>query len=386
MRKLNVLFVYFIHGLGGENIDFINVKVKLEETFDKLFKDDETYSDVKNIIRTYCANSNSGMESTFPLEVMFENNFKEYTKYFENNLIRSLNREKDKYSDFKDVECNIYISIIGHSLGGNVARGTITKLFKPYLKNIITYENFFEYIKKRYTFITNIIPCSYLSLSSPHLGSLISEPNETTKLIKRIEKKIVKTFCNVVIGDIGKELTFQDEKVKAKTNKTSEENVIIDNSKYALINCCSKESMEALARFPNRTLTAFLRYDLQVKYCSAMGCIETPLPSIIKNEKDILINRKNDARIVMYSGYNEGSELEYYQRELFNEKVSKNFYYKNTKIAPSPDIDDQIRRTLTIKREKMNRNHNDRSGNAPSNNESPEGTETPEEYGKYYLF
>ncbi|ORX46908.1 hypothetical protein BCR36DRAFT_413854 [Piromyces finnis] len=381
MKKINILFVYLIHGLGGENKDFVNVKVKLEGTFDKLFKDDENDREVKNIIACYCSSANSGMKSTFPLEIMFENDFKEYTKYFENNLIKTIRREKDKYNKNNDIECDIYISFSGHSLGGNVARGTITRLYRPYIKNEKNYDNFFEYIKKEYSFITNVIPCSYLSLSSPHLGSLVSEPNETSKFIKRTEKKVVKAFCNLAIGDVGKELTFQDSKVKSKASNDSIHND--KSSKYSLINCCSKESMEALSKFPNRTLTAFLRYDLQVKYCSAMGCIETPLPSILKNEKEILVkDSENDTRIVMYSGYEEGSELEYYQKELFNEKISKNFYYNNTKVVASPDIDDQIKKAIINNKEKINTV----SENSSSNNKiSEEDTKNYEEMEDEFL-
>jgi len=366
MRKLNVLFVYFVHGLGGDNIDFFNVKIKLEEIFDKLFKCDECDKEVRNKIITFCSNANSGMQSTYPLEIMFENDFNEFTDYFENSLIKTLIRKKNRFNRFIGVDCNIYVSIVGHSLGGNVARGTITKLYQPYIKNEVTYENFFEYIRKQYFFVTRIVPCSYLSLSSPHLGSNISEPNETTTLIKRIEKKMVKTFCNAVIGDVGKELTFQDEKIKTKVNE-QEDDIKIGKSKYSLINCCNKESMDALAKFPNRTLTAFLRYDLQVKYCSAMGCIETPLPYLLKNEKELLIKR-NDSRIVLYSGYNEGPELEFYQRELFNEKISENFFYINTKLVESPDIDDQIKRALADKREKINKKNNEKLEKASSSN------------------
>lgn len=372
MKTLNVLFVYFIHGLNGQNKDFMNIKIKLEETFEKLFNDDENNRDVKNKIFSYCTNSNSGMGSTFPLEVMFENDFKEYTHYFENTLVKSVKRAVESIGS--DVECNIYISLSGHSLGGNVARGTITKLYSPYSKENSgeTFENFFEYIKKEYPFIKDVKPCSYLSLSSPHLGSLIAESNETSKLMKKAEKKLVKTFCNNVIGDVGKELTFQDEKVGKKSNmENSNKSQANKISKYAVINCCDKASMDALARFPNRTLTAFLRYDLQVKYCSAMGCIETPMPTVLDNNKEILIDDGvNDTRIVMLSGFNEDEVLEYYQKEVFNENVSKNFYYNNTKIVSSPDIDNQINRALLRKKIRMENKKEHSSKNEDKNDKA----------------
>jgi len=356
MKKINVLFVYFIHGLNGQNKDFMNVKIKLEEIFHKLFNVNENDGNIQNVVYSYCTNSNSGMGATFPLETMFENDFKEYINYFEKSLVNNVKRIVEKSGDNDGVECNLYISFSGHSLGGNVARGTIAKLYSPYTKEGSgeSFENFFEYVKKEYPFISNVKPCSFLSLSSPHLGSLVAEPNEASKLIKKAEKILVKTFCNVVIGDVGKELTFQDEKIEKKSStKNSSDSIKNKISKYAVINCCDKTSMDALARFPNRTLTSFLRHDLQVKYCSAMGCIETPLPSILSNNKEILVDdNHNDTRIVMLSGFNEDQVLEYYETEVFNEKVSKNFYYNNTKIVSSPDIDNQINRALIRKREK----------------------------------
>jgi len=382
MKKLNVLSCYLIHGLGGENKDFALVKERLEETFNELFKKGDN-NEISNIINCYCTNANSGMKANYPFEIMFENEFNEYSQYFENILIKDLKHNERKYNKFEDVECDIYISFSGHSLGGNVSRGLITKLYSSFSKNNEIYENYFEYIKKEYPFIRAVKPCSYLSLSSPHLGSLVSPPNKSCSFIKKAEKSAVKSFINLVVGDVGKQLTFQDEKIKIKTNN---KNIPNGNesikgkkvSKYSLMNCCNKESMDALAKFPNRTLTAFLRYDLQVKYCSAMGCIETPLPSLLENEKEILIdNKTNDTRIVMYSGF-EGSELEYYQKELFNEEVSKNFYYKNTKVVPSPNIDEQIKRALINKRK-----HNRKKNNEQTNNKNNEEINNTEKYGIY---
>ncbi|KAG4081665.1 hypothetical protein H8356DRAFT_1757322 [Neocallimastix lanati (nom. inval.)] len=93
--------------------------------------------------------------------------------------------------------------------------------------------------------------------------------------------------------------------------------------------------MDALAQFPNRTLFSFLRHDLQ--------------------EKSLLIpDNQNDIRIVMISGFEKGPELDFYKKELFNEALSKGFYYNNTKIVPSPDIDAQIQRALKMKFSKFN--------------------------------
>jgi len=369
MKKLNIYFCYFVHCLGGNNKQFVNIAEKTEELFTNLFNCNEE-NETKNIISWYCNEANSGFRSSSALEIMYDNAFKEFIEYFEEKFVKNLKNDEEKYNKFEGVECNVYLSFIGHSIGGNVSRGLISKLYSPFTNNSQTFENYFDFIIKKYPFISNILPCSYIAISSPHLGSLVTSTKEpNSKFSKNAEKFVVKNFTNIVVGDVGKNLTFKDEKLKKTIpiKETSEEQL----SKYALINNCSKKAMADLGRFPNRTLTAHLRNDVQVKYCSAMGCIETPYPHLYKHEKERLVNDKiNDVRIVMYSGFGEGSELDFYKKEIFNEKVSPKFYYDNTtKYIPDIDIDEQIKNALIMKNIQQN---NKEFLNIPNNYEELE--------------
>ncbi|KAG4084886.1 hypothetical protein H8356DRAFT_1435814 [Neocallimastix lanati (nom. inval.)] len=352
MKKLNVLYCYFIHCLGGKKTDFQFVKKQTEETFEKVFinKDNEK---VSNVISCYCSSVNSGYiaAAKTPLEVMIDNDFMEYTQHFETNFMEELKFYHNKYlQEDKDLELNVYITIVGHSIGGNIARGIITKLYSTFSKNEI-YKNYFEYIKQKNSFISNIQPCSFVSICSPHLGSLTANSKKSDSFFKKAEKFVVRNACSSVLGGIGKELVFQDNQLKNTKLPKIHENT----SKNLLIDHCNPKAMDALAQFPNRTLFSFLRHDLQVKYCSAMGCLETPLPYLLKKEKSLLIpDNQNDIRIVMISGFEKGPELDFYKKELFNEALSKGFYYNNTKIVPSPDIDAQIQRALKMKFSKFN--------------------------------
>jgi len=379
MKKLNVNLCYLVHCLGGKASTYDNIKESTEKLFEKVFVNEED-KDTKNIFVCYCNEANSGFTSNYSLEIMFDNAYQEFIQYFEETFIKNLKNDEEKYNKFEGVECDIYLTFSGHSIGGNVSRGLITKIYSKFSKNNETYDNYFQYIQKQYPFITNIIPCSYIAISSPHLGSLVTkDAEENIKHMKRSEKTVVKLFTNTVVGDVGKELTFQDEKVKnpKKVKNASTEQVNEDTeekiSKHVLINHCNKKAMEALAQFPNRTLTAHVRNDVQVKYCSAMGSLESPYPYIINNEKELLVaDNTNDVRIVSYSGF--GEELEYYQKEVFNEKISPNFFYPNTKYeADITNIDEQIKQSLLNKKNKK------------SNSTSQDSIENTENYGMFYI-
>lgn len=346
MKGINILYCYLVHGLDRSKDDYEYIKQKTEKVFEKVFENQEN-KDIQNLIYCYCSTSHTGAKSKDHLSVSSKNDFIEFEDFFENTIIKNLIDNKEKYNNFEGVECNIYISISGHSLGGLISRGLIKNIFSIFTHNNIQYDNYFEYLKKTNSFITNIKPCSFLTLSSPHLGSLVSAASTANNLQKKIEKIGTHVFCDYLISNIGKELVFKDEKIK--NNKYYKDN------KPILYQYCDKEYMEALEKFPNRTLTGFLRYDLQVKYCTAFACIESPLEKL-KQEKNSIIPDENntvDTRIIAISGYNDGPEFEYYKKNLFNEKILENFYYSDTRILEPPNIDEQIKQNLIKKGENL---------------------------------
>jgi len=141
--------------------------------------------------------------------------------------------------------------------------------------------------------------------------------------VKTGEKTAVRMYCNWLSGSIGKLFTYKD----AKPGK-----------KPSLIRLSQNEYMECFGRFPNRTIVGCVRFDIPVKFCSAMGDIHHP----VNEYADDHILVEDDTRICSFAGY-EGEDLEYYKKEIFNETVSKKMYYPDTKHLPSPDIDEEIK-------------------------------------------
>jgi len=356
MVKINLLCCYFVHGLDGSNRDFQSIHEKTEEIYNSLFKN-ENEDDVKNYFYGYRSNDNALFKTHGQFQVLVDKSFNELQNFLENIALTNFQKDnEEKYNHFENVECNLYFSIIGHSLGGLISRGVVKYIYSSFKKEDFEYVNYFEYLKNKFSFITTIKPCSFFTLSTPHLGSLAC--NENGSIIKRTEKNMVRFYCNYFSGSIGKVFTYRDG------NK---------DIKPTLIRLSQKEYMDIYAKFPNRTLIGCVRFDIPVKFCSAIASLDHP---VFEYEKEnILIDKsKSDTRICSYSGY-EGKELEYYQKEIFNEKVSENMYYKDTKNIPPPNIDEQIKTGL----EKINYRKND-------NNENNNEDKTQLKYGKFLKY
>jgi len=297
----------------------------------------------------------------------YENELKQYEKRIKNKekecLLKEnelkerekmLKEKEEKYNKFEGIECNIYVSIVGHSLGGLISRGIIKNIFSVYTREEVQYDNYFDYLKKTHSFIHEFKPCSFLTLSSPHLGSIVADASHTKFIHKKIEKVGFRISCDYLLNIIGKEIVFKDDKIS--------NNEYYKDGKPVLYQFCEKDYIEdALGRFPNRTLTGFLRYDLQVKYSSALACIENPLEDLMKEKDSIILDESKtvDTRIITISGYNEGPELDYYKSNLYNEKILENFYYDNAKILPLINIDEQIKQNLIRNGEDPNINENE---------------------------
>lgn len=358
MKTVNILYCYFIHGLRRDEKDFGFIKAKAEEIFNETFKNNENMSDTQNVIYCCCSNCHTGKDTEDHINILVEKDFKQYSDYLENTVLPSVQNEVVK--DDKDTVCHLYISIAGHSLGGNICRGLIKTLFSTYTpKSVQTetetetkpeaetktetetqeYDNYFDYIKKMNPIITEVKPCSFLTLSSPLLGSCVTETSTTSNIFKKIEKIGTGLFCDYVIHDIGKVLAFKDTTIK---------NNPYPHDKPILYQFCEDDYMNALSQFPNRTLTGFLRYDLFVKYCTALACLESPLEELKKEKDSILLNDSKtiDTRIIGISGYQEGPEFEFYKNNLYNERILSDFYYNNVKIFDPPNIDEQIKQSL----------------------------------------
>lgn len=330
MKNINILCCYYVHGMEGSRRDFLLLKEKVEETFNLLFKNSGN-NDNYNFHYGYCSNDNSLLKTHSEYKLLIKRSFKELNKFLEKKvLIHFKNENEEKFNKFENTQCNLYFSIIGHSLGGLISRGVIKQIYSSYKNENVIYENYFDYLKSKFPFVTAIKPCSFMTLASPHLGSRAN--NESGGLYKNFEKTAYRVYCSqfLLSGNIGKIFIYQD-------NQENDE-------KPVLIQLSQKEYMDACGKFPNRTLISCVRHDLPVRFCSTIGNLDHPINQFAE-EHILLEDGINDTKICSYSGYEE-SNLDYYQKEVFNEKVSKNMFYKNTKLLPPPNIDEQIKTAL----------------------------------------
>lgn len=341
MKVVNILYCYFVHGVDRTKADFEVIQKKTEEIFQNTFNHQED-ADVKNLIYGYCSTSHTGSKSRDHLCVTSKNDFIEFGEYLEKTILKEL---QEKYNwEGEGIQCNIYISITGHSLGGVICRGLIKNIYSTYSpkegEENVQYDSYPDYLKKTYPFLTTIQPCSFLTLSSPHLGARVAEPGKAKSILKKLEKFASRVSTDYLMSYVGKELAFRDDRIK--NNEYYEK-----KQQPVLFQFCDKDYMDALAQFPNRTLTGFLRYDVQVKYCTAFACLENYMKDW-KEEKDtnVFDEKAVGTKIIAISGYQEGEEWEEYKKFLYNEQVLKDFYYQDTRILEPPNIDEQIKNNL----------------------------------------
>jgi len=341
MKSINVLYCFYVHGVDRTKADFEVIQQKTETLFRDVFNTtEEENNEVINLIYGHCSTSHSGSKSRDHLCVSAKNDFIEFGEYLEKTILKEL---QEKFNA-NDMACHIYISIVGHSLGGVICRGLIKNIYSSYTPpegkdGDVPYDSYPDYLKKHYPFLTTFQPCSFLTLSSPHLGARVAGPGKAKSILKKLEKIASRLSTDYLMSYVGKELTCLDDRIK--------NNEYYQNQHPVLYQFSDKEYMDALAQFPNRTLTGFLRYDVQVKYCTAFACLENHMEDW-KKEKETNVFDENGigTKIIAISGYQEGPEWEAYQQLLYNERVLKDFYYQNTRILEPPNIEEQIKNNL----------------------------------------
>ncbi|OUM61581.1 hypothetical protein PIROE2DRAFT_12361 [Piromyces sp. E2] len=337
MTTVNLLCTYYLHGLDGSEKDFQKLKGKVEETFNALFSSPKENSSIVNLNYGYCSGNNAHRKSHAEFSVLSEISFKELAQFLEEKVLDSFKKDHEEKINFETVQhYHLYFSIVGHSLGGLISKGVIKSIFSKFEKDNTTYDNYFEYLKQKYSFLSDIKPCSFITLSSPHLGSLTGK--ESGAISKRIIRFGSNFVCKFLAGSIGKVFLYRDAK---------------GDEKPVLIKLCEKDYMDTYMKFPNRTLIGCIRHDIPVKFSTAMGSIDMPLPEYEKNHL-LIENNTPDTNILSYSGYDDVL-LEYYQKEIFNEKVSKDMYSSSTLNIPPPNIDQQIKDGLERLKKKDNK-------------------------------
>ncbi|KAL9645329.1 hypothetical protein ABK040_002528 [Willaertia magna] len=160
------------------------------------------------------------------------------------------------------VKRKIYFSVVGHSLGGLIIRAMIKLLFFDLLdensmlcKETFTKNTQNDFILYRNYYLQNIepyiIPTSFLTLSTPHLGS--RRPGGS--LFKRSYRFLSHTFMKLC-GKTGKELKFKDA-------------TILEECLLYKMSIPDSDFIKALLKFKYRTLVSAVHFDIIVPFPSS---------------------------------------------------------------------------------------------------------------------
>ncbi|OUM63548.1 hypothetical protein PIROE2DRAFT_61226 [Piromyces sp. E2] len=281
MNEQNLFLCILSHGVNSSKYDLELLESKIEKLFNSSFCIDDKEeknkdnhkekklkharsgsvnnllnSKIDNNIYIINSNCNSYIKSHYSIEVLAKNLLNEVKQTLENEIFPAFERKiiskytntnenikskenqvnnkeksneskKIKYTEeekkilFEECQCNLYISVLGHSLGGLIMRYFIKLLYDT--NNDINNESnsienvndeiynslpFIDYIKQKHPYIKNIKPCSYISVASPHLGSCIPSIQTGVQLKSKITNGFQSLVFSTILGDSGRELNI----------------------------------------------------------------------------------------------------------------------------------------------------------------------------------
>ncbi|KAG2382822.1 hypothetical protein C9374_004789 [Naegleria lovaniensis] len=229
------LFV-LIHGLHGSAEDFHYISQRLKSMYEN-----------KDAIIIDCS-CNEG-KTHDGIEALGRNVMCEVLQVlYERNVNLSVNKK-------------MKLTVVGHSLGGLIAR-YLVKLMLAFNENseedssIFTAEENGESVKLHYQHFKEhvlpfLLPCSFVTISTPHLG--VRKPGNG--FFRAAYRFAAHTFMSL-LGKTGKELKLEDADD-------------IESSLLFRMSVPGSDFVNALLKFPNRTLIAACHLDGTVPYPSA---------------------------------------------------------------------------------------------------------------------
>jgi hypothetical protein len=205
-------FIVLSHGNNGTEADVLYMSELLTALFNQYVPHQDFY--------VLCATANSG-DTWNGIDIGGTRLSKEIEQYYQLYL--------QNYS-------KVYFSIVGHSLGGLYIRYAVSQLM-----------NHPEFGYK-------LIPTSFMTISSPHLGA--RKPSGS--LMKNIFKSAADVYMNQVLKETGKQLSLKDS-----GHNGINEPLIVQMSDPTSV------FTQSLNMFKHRTLAAATCFDMIVPHCTA---------------------------------------------------------------------------------------------------------------------
>jgi hypothetical protein len=257
------------HGLHGTEDDFQHIAKQLHTNKPQHLSHE--------LLLTLCIKSTAGRITHSGIEELGQMNARELIQFCREKQLES-------YS-------TIYLSFIGHSLGGLINRNAIAWLFSSEKRKSLyedqpatsasgeqnsIYEQFGPFRDK-------CILTSFISVAAPHLSS--RRPGGSFG--QNIWRRVVHSYLTKISGRTGKELALEDE-------------LIYCNEKKCLLVIMSEPEspyMKVLKQFRFRTALATVHFDITVPFCSASIRSFNPYPV----PAYVLVP---EFKIIGYSGFN----------------------------------------------------------------------------------
>ncbi|KAJ3033964.1 hypothetical protein HK097_004668, partial [Rhizophlyctis rosea] len=204
----------------------------------------------------------------------------------------------------------LYLSIVGHSLGGLIARYVARLLLDPtpplfgpsppLPTSTPTPTNPYHLptlLHNHPTLMENLIPLTFMTICSPHLGSRRS-PQPASHIFTNITRLVSQLYLSYIAGSTGKELLMADgaggdgwwdvdsSESSGRSNGTGSTGPkeLEDLSIPLLYRMSMPESayMNAIGQFKGVTLLSAVRNDVPVAFCSAAICAEHLHPEVFE--------------------------------------------------------------------------------------------------------
>ncbi len=207
-------------------------------------------------IHHLASRSNSGLKTHDGLILMGNRLAKEVIEYIQSEIFHSTSKN-DK----------VFVSFVGHSLGGLIAKVAARLLFGK--------DSHLSIHGAIPNLSLDIIPCSFITLCTPHLGARKWTDSSASLLdSKKWFHHLVMTYAKNVLGKTGVELMLEDRMHSSDPSNDEQEPIL-----YQLANE-NLEFVKATSQF-RCTAMACLFYDLPVGYCSAAISLKHPDPSFV---------------------------------------------------------------------------------------------------------
>jgi hypothetical protein len=187
----NVLIVIAIHGLNGSSHDFGYLSHQLLSLSPKILGKEETK------LFHFCSKTNAGMKTGVGIELLGQRLLCEVFEWLVSSVIPELTPLQQH---------NVYLTLIGHSLGGHISQYFAWLFFSTQIADNPNLK----------LFIDSIIPCTFISVCTPHLGA--RKPIQNVKsLYRKLVHNFVMTYASLAGGLTCKELMLEDARVLKET-------------------------------------------------------------------------------------------------------------------------------------------------------------------------